>query len=104
MRPDQAIALVVSRADNSDREWNISIENKKVVIDMLAIGRRIRGIRGFDLTQQVFAKQLGIAQTQPSKYEKGQSAPTVKLLLQLKTVSGERIDWILTGEESQHGR
>ena len=77
--------------------------HKKVVIDLRAIGRRIREIRGFDLTQQEFAQQLGIGQTQLSKYENGQSAPTVELLLQLRALSGRTIDWILTGEGAESG-
>jgi len=67
--------------------------------DLRAIGRRIRQIRGFDLTQAQFGKILGIGQTQLSKYEMGQSAPTLDLLLRLKTYSGRSIDWIVTGEE-----
>lgn len=74
------------------------------MVDLQAIGRRIRELRGFDLTQEEFARLLGIGQTQLSKYENGQSAPTVELLLRLKVHSGKSIDWILTGEESPHGR
>lgn len=54
-------------------------------------------IRGFGLTQQEFARLLGIGQTQVSKYENGQSVPTVELLLKLKAQSGKTIDWILNG-------
>lgn len=67
--------------------------------DLQAIGRRIRQIRGFDLTQAQFGKLIGIGQTQLSKYEKGQSAPTVEFLLKLKIHSGKSLDWIVTGEE-----
>ena len=69
--------------------------------DLHAIGRRIRQIRGFDLTQGQFGKILGIGQTQLSKYEIGQSAPTLELLLRLKTYSGRSIDWIVSGEEGE---
>jgi transcriptional regulator with XRE-family HTH domain len=78
-------------------------KNSKVVPDIKAMGRRIREIRGFDLTQQQFGKILGLGQTQLSKYEKGQSVPTLELLLKLKDYSGRSIDWILTGEESGKG-
>ena len=71
--------------------------------DLRPIGRRIRQIRGFDLTQAQFGKILGIGQTQLSKYEMGQSAPTLDLLLRLKTYSGRSIDWIVTGEEVGSG-
>ena len=68
---------------------------KKVVADLGAIGRRIREIRGFDLTQVEFGRVLGITQAQLSKYELGLSAPTVEILLKLRAYSGKSIDWIL---------
>ena len=42
---------------------------------------------------------LGIGQTQLSKYEQGQSAPTLEVLVKLKHYSAKSIDWIVTGEE-----
>ena len=68
-------------------------------LDLFAVGRRIREIRGFELTQIEFAKLLGIGQTQLSKYEKGLSAPTLAVLLALKRHSGKTVDWILTGKD-----
>jgi transcriptional regulator with XRE-family HTH domain len=56
-------------------------------------------IRGFDCNQRDFGKLLGIGQTQLSKYEKGQSVPTLELPLRLKAHSGRSLDWIVTGEE-----
>jgi transcriptional regulator with XRE-family HTH domain len=67
--------------------------------DLQAIGRRIRQMRGFDLTQAQFGKLIGVGQTQLSKYEKGQSAPTIEFLLKLRAHSGRSLDWIVTGEE-----
>ncbi len=71
---------------------------KDVRLDLKAIGRRVREIRGFDLKQTEFAEILGVSQTQLSKYERGKSAPTPEILLKLKSFSGRTIDWILTGE------
>jgi len=71
---------------------------RAAAVDLKAIGRRIREIRGFDLTQAEFGQTIGVAQTQLSKYELGQSAPTIEVLLKLKAYSGKSIDWILTGE------
>lgn len=68
--------------------------------DLRAIGRRIREIRGFDLTQAEFGRILGVRQAQLSKYEKGHSVPTLELLLSLKSYSGKSIDWIVTGEQA----
>jgi transcriptional regulator with XRE-family HTH domain len=53
----------------------------------------------FMLNQADFAKTLGISQGQLSKYEVGQSAPTLEILLNLKVHSGKSVDWILTGGE-----
>jgi transcriptional regulator with XRE-family HTH domain len=78
-------------------------KNIFVRLDLKAIGRRIRQIRGFDLTQEDFGRMLGIGQAQLSKYELGQSAPTAEILLRLKAYSRKSIDWILTGEKPQAG-
>jgi len=67
--------------------------------DLKEIGRRIREIRGFDLTQAQFGEMMGVGQTTLSKYEKGQAAPTLEFLIRLKAHSGRSIDWIVTGEE-----
>ena len=75
-------------------------KNSKVSLDIKAIGRRIREIRGFDCNQRDFGRLMGIGQAQLSKYEKGQSVPTLELLLKLKTYSGRSLDWIVTGETS----
>ena len=72
---------------------------RAATVDLKAIGRRMREIRGFDLTQAEFGRILDIGQTQLSKYELGQSAPTLEILLKLKAYSGKSVDWILTGEE-----
>jgi transcriptional regulator with XRE-family HTH domain len=69
--------------------------------DLVSIGRRIREIRGGDRTQQEFARMVGVGQTQLSRYELGQSAPTLNTLLRLKIYSQKSIDWILLGEEPE---
>ena len=68
-------------------------------VDRKAVARRIRAIRGFDLTQAEFARKLGVSQAMLSKYEGGQNTPTMDILLKLKVFSGRSIDWIVTGEE-----
>ena len=70
---------------------------RNVTVDLVVIGRRIRNIRGADLTQEEFARVLGVGQTQLSRYELGQSAPTLNILLRLKIYSRKSIDWILFG-------
>ena len=74
------------------------VEKIPVNVDLTKMGRRIREIRGFDLTQAEFSQMLGVGQTQLSNYELGLSAPTLEVLLRLKKHSGNSIDWILTGK------
>jgi transcriptional regulator with XRE-family HTH domain len=71
---------------------------RQTAVDLVGIGKRIRQIRGFELRQSDFAEMLGITQGQLSKYEVGQNAPTLEMLLKLKAHSGKSVDWILTGE------
>src|SRR5712691_12290918 len=48
--------------------------------------------------QDDFAPYLGIAQSQLSRIERGQIAPSVEVLLRLRERFGKSVDWILTGE------
>jgi transcriptional regulator with XRE-family HTH domain len=77
--------------------------NKAAKLDLKAIGRRIREVRGFDLTQAQFGEITGVGQTTLSKYEKGQAAPTLEFLIRLRAHSGRSIDWIITGEKQGRG-
>ena len=74
-------------------------QHKKYELDRGAIGRRVREIRGFDLTQTEFGRLVGLTQAQVSRLEKGESLPGVEILLKLKSHSDKSVDWILTGEE-----
>jgi len=66
---------------------------------MKSLGRRIRQLRGFDLTQDEFAKKLGISQSQLSKYERGVVAPPADVLIRIKEECRVSIDWLLTGDQ-----
>jgi transcriptional regulator with XRE-family HTH domain len=65
--------------------------------DAQAIGRRVREIRGFDLNQRSLAKLLGVTQQAVSQMERGDTLPSIEMLLKLKEYSGKSIDWLLTG-------
>ena len=67
--------------------------------DLKTMGRRLRELRGFDLTQGELAKELGISQSQLSKYERGAAAPPADILFFIKHRFQVSIDWLLTGEE-----
>jgi transcriptional regulator with XRE-family HTH domain len=66
--------------------------------DLRGLGKRLRELRGFDLTQEEFATELGISQSQLSKYERGVAAPSADILFFVKRRFRVSIDWLLTGE------
>ena len=72
--------------------------NRGDIPDLKAIGRRIRELRGFDLTQEGLAQELGISQSQLSKYERGVAAPPADVLFFVKKRFLVSIDWLLTGD------
>ncbi len=67
-------------------------------IDWKVVGRRIRELRGFDMKQGEFARQLGISQGQLSRYEKGKSEIGAEVLLRMSQRFHRPIEWILTGK------
>ncbi|MCI0418161.1 MAG: helix-turn-helix domain-containing protein [Acidobacteria bacterium] len=74
--------------------------SSKVNIDWKAAGRRLRELRGFDMTQKEFARQLGISQGQLSRYEKGKSEIGPAVLLRISQKFEKSVEWILTGKGS----
>lgn len=66
-------------------------------MDLQALGQRVRQMRGA-ATQEEFARALNISQAQLSKYELGQSALPLSLVVKLADRSGRTTDWILTGK------
>ena len=72
----------------------------KPEIDWKVVGRRIREIRGFDVSQAEFAHELGVSQGQLSRYEQGSSEIGAVVLLRLARKSGKTIEWLLTGRET----
>ena len=70
-------------------------------LDLQAVGRRIREVRGFDLTQDEFARRIGITQSHLSALERGAREPGAAVLLSIKEEFGKSVDWLLTGEEKK---
>ena len=68
-------------------------------IDLSAVGRRIRELRGFYTTQEELARYLGITQGQLSNIEHGARAPSAEVLLRLRDNFKKSVDWNLTGKE-----
>jgi transcriptional regulator with XRE-family HTH domain len=67
-------------------------------VDLVAIGRRIRELRGFDMTQVEFARRIGVAQSHLSALERGETQPCAAVLLEISHEFGKSVDWLLTGE------
>jgi transcriptional regulator with XRE-family HTH domain len=75
-----------------------STKSTKVRIDLRAIGRRIRELRGFDMTQADFARRIGVTQGYLSALENGEKEPGSAVLLAIRQEFGKSVDWLLTGE------
>jgi len=60
--------------------------------------RRIREMRGFDMTQAEFARRVGISQNYLSTMERGQVEIGAEILLRIAREFGKSIEWLLTGE------
>lgn len=68
-------------------------------IDWLAVGRRVRELRGFDLTQADFARRIGVSQSYLSAIELGRNEAGAEVFLSISREFGRSIEWLLTGEE-----
>ena len=70
-------------------------------IDLRAIGRRIRELRGFDMTQADFARRIGVTQGYLSALENRDKEPGAAVLLAIRQEFGKSVDWLLTGEPNR---
>jgi transcriptional regulator with XRE-family HTH domain len=66
---------------------------------MPALGRRVRELRGFDMTQKEFADRIGISQTYVSDMEHGEVEIGAEILLRIALEFDKTIEWLLTGED-----
>jgi DNA-binding XRE family transcriptional regulator len=72
---------------------------KRVSVDWKRVGRRIREVRGFDLTQAEFAERIGVSQSYLSIMEHGEGEIGAEVLLAISREFGKSLEWLLTGEE-----
>jgi transcriptional regulator with XRE-family HTH domain len=70
-----------------------------VDIDWSKVGRRIRELRGFDITQEEFAKRIGVSQNYLSVMEHGGAEIGAGILLAISREFGKTLEWLLTGED-----
>jgi len=74
---------------------------KYLTVDWVGVGRRIRELRGFDMTQEEFAKRIGISQNYLSTMERGKVEIGAAILLRISQEFVKSIEWLLTGEGEQ---
>ena len=67
-------------------------------LDWKAVGRRIRELRGFDLTQVEFARRVRVSQNYLSAMEHGNVEIGASILLRISREFGKSLEWLLTGE------
>ena len=70
-----------------------------VTVDWKTVGRRIRELRGFDMTQGEFARRIGISQNYLSTVERGKVQIGSEILLRMSREFGKSMEWLLTGKE-----
>ncbi len=68
-------------------------------VNWKAVGRRVRELRGFDLTQKEFARRIGVSQNYLSMMERGKVEIGATILLRIARKFGKTLEWLLTGAE-----
>jgi transcriptional regulator with XRE-family HTH domain len=77
----------------------VKSKGEHVSVDWPVVGRRIREIRGFDMTQGKFAARIGISQNYLSMMERGKVEIGAEILLRISREFAKSIEWLLTGQE-----
>jgi transcriptional regulator with XRE-family HTH domain len=72
--------------------------HQKRSVDWKQVGRRIRELRGFDMTQDEFAGYIGVSQGYLSSMEHGKKEVSAEILLRISREFGRSVDWLLTGK------
>ena len=75
-----------------------NVRSRAVSVDWKGVGRRIRELRGFDMTQADLAHRIGVSQGYLSTLEHGQGEIGAEVLLSISREFGRSIEWLLTGE------
>jgi transcriptional regulator with XRE-family HTH domain len=71
----------------------------RVEVDWRLVGRRIRELRGFDMTQEEFAQRIGVSQNYLSTMEHGKVEIGAAILLRISREFKKSLEWLLTGEQ-----
>lgn len=62
------------------------------------MGRRVRELRGFYVSQEEFARRIGVSQSHLSSMEHGEVDIGSAILLRISREFGKSMEWLLTGE------
>ena len=76
------------------------MSSEKLAIDWKGVGRRLRELRGYDVTQAEFAQRVGVSQGFLSYAERGEKEIGAATLLRISREFGKTIEWLLTGKDS----
>jgi transcriptional regulator with XRE-family HTH domain len=76
-----------------------SLRGKTGSVDWENVGRRIRELRGFYMTQEEFARRIGVSQGHLSYIERGEKEIGAEILLRISRKFGKSIEWLLAGED-----
>jgi DNA-binding XRE family transcriptional regulator len=100
--------LVRAILDSAIGNWSgvLSSTKPNLIIDLNISGSRFNYIRnpinsGFDMTQEEFARRVGVTQGHLSRLERGEKEPGAGVLLAISREFGKSVDWLLTGKK--HG-
>jgi transcriptional regulator with XRE-family HTH domain len=74
------------------------LRHPESVVDWKAVGRRIRELRGFDMTQHAFADRVHVSQNYLSAMEHGNVEIGAEILLKISVEFGKSLEWLLTGK------
>lgn len=74
-------------------------DSNKVELDPVAIGQRLREVRG-EISQIEFARRTGVTQTTITNYETGKRVPDVAFLVVIMKLFGTDPTWLISGQRS----
>lgn len=83
------------------RKSRTKLQAKESSVDWKVVGQRIRELRGFYVTQEEFARRIGISQSHLSTLEHGDAEPGAEIMLRISREFGKSIEWLLTGTETK---
>ncbi|MBA5724611.1 helix-turn-helix domain-containing protein [Candidatus Liberibacter sp.] len=74
--------------------------SKQDILDPMAIGARLKGLReSLGLNRVEFSKLTGMSNSVICQYEKGERTPRVETAMKIKQATQKPLDWIYFGDE-----